>query len=353
MITKVDKKNKFVSTFNPKTGFYVRTGVIEDGVDTGVDPFMSSFPELIDVGISGDCKNKYLCTVGCYQGKIAKPHMTLDNFKTIIDQCKGKTFQVALGGFGSPNEHPDFIEIIKYAKDNNIVPSYTTSGIELTDEQIQATKDYCGAVAVSYYRQSYTYSSIQRFLEANIKTNIHYVIGNDSIDEAINLLQTNGFPKGINAVIFLMYKPVGCLKNNNVLQYNDSRVKQFYETIDNAKVSHKIGLDACNIAGLINFTKQINIDSTSPCDGGSFSAYITPDMFLTPCSFDAITRKYAVDLNQYSIQEAWNSKQFDQFRDYHRYSCPECKNQNECRGNCPIAQEINLCERKEKKFYEN
>ena len=35
MIRKIDKKNKFVSMFNPKTGFYMRSGVIEDGQDFG------------------------------------------------------------------------------------------------------------------------------------------------------------------------------------------------------------------------------------------------------------------------------------------------------------------------------
>ena len=31
MIKKIDKKNKFISIFNPDTGFYVRSGVIENG----------------------------------------------------------------------------------------------------------------------------------------------------------------------------------------------------------------------------------------------------------------------------------------------------------------------------------
>ena len=73
MIKKIDKKNKFVSMFNPETGFYVRTGIIdENGKDTGVDPFMTTFPELIDVGIMGSCKfgksGKCLSSgVQCYQ----------------------------------------------------------------------------------------------------------------------------------------------------------------------------------------------------------------------------------------------------------------------------------------------
>jgi hypothetical protein len=55
MLKKIDKKNKFVSVFDSVTGFYMRTGVIENGKDTGVDPFMTSFPELLDIGIMGHC----------------------------------------------------------------------------------------------------------------------------------------------------------------------------------------------------------------------------------------------------------------------------------------------------------
>ena len=54
MLKKIDRKNRFVSMFDPKTGFYARSGVIdENGKDTGVDPFMTSYPELIDVGVMG------------------------------------------------------------------------------------------------------------------------------------------------------------------------------------------------------------------------------------------------------------------------------------------------------------
>lgn len=72
VIKKVDKENRFVSVFNTNTGEYCRTGVIKDGKDTGVDPFMASFPELIDVGVMGHCVHGKtgLCVksgVQCYQ----------------------------------------------------------------------------------------------------------------------------------------------------------------------------------------------------------------------------------------------------------------------------------------------
>ena len=102
---KIRKEKNFISCFDEKRGTYFRSGIIENGVDTGVDPFMSSFPELLDIGIMGHCSHgrSGLCMasgVECYQDGLHSnlPNMTLENFKKIAEQCKGKTYQFALGG---------------------------------------------------------------------------------------------------------------------------------------------------------------------------------------------------------------------------------------------------------------
>ena len=141
-----DNKYNFASMFNIETGFYIRSNEF----DTGEEPFMSSFPELLDIGIMGHCNHGLSgnCKNQCYQTGSEKnlPNMTLENFKSIIDQGKRNLYQVALGGRGDPNTHEDFEEILKYCVKNRIVPNYTTSGFDLTDEQIDLTKKYCGAV---------------------------------------------------------------------------------------------------------------------------------------------------------------------------------------------------------------
>jgi radical SAM protein with 4Fe4S-binding SPASM domain len=102
----------------------------------------------------------------------------------------------------------------------------------------------------------------------------------------------------------------------------------------------------------MNFTKNINHSSATPCDGASFSMYITCDMFALPCSFDNQQKKYAVSLNEFTVEQAWRSEQFENFRNWHKYGCKNCKNQNDCRSGCPIVPEINLCQREEKEYYE-
>lgn len=356
MSVKIDRKNKFISKFNPKTGFYMRTGVLDEaGKDTGVDPFMCSFPELIDVGIMGHCihGSTGLCIksgIQCYQNGLGKvePNMSLEDFKSIVDQCKKKTFQFALGGRGDVDQHENFEDILKYCVENGIVPNFTSSGLGFTPEIVSLCKQYCGAVAISWYRSEYTTRAIQMLLDAGVKTNIHYVLGNNTIDEAIERLKNNDFPKGINAVIFLLHKPVGLGTMENVLKYNDPKVKEFFSLIDTAKFKFKIGFDSCSVPGLINFTKNIAKESIDTCEGGRWSCYITSDMKMLPCSFDNQDMKWAVDLKENTIQEAWDSERFEDFRNHFKNSCSKCANRVSCMGGCPIRKEIVLCEKEEK-----
>lgn len=55
MLIHKDNNYHFVSAFDEYSGFYMRSSVIENGVETQVDPFMSEFPELLDIGIMGHC----------------------------------------------------------------------------------------------------------------------------------------------------------------------------------------------------------------------------------------------------------------------------------------------------------
>lgn len=350
-ITKVDKQNKFIATFDTSNGYYVRSGVINKGVDTGVDPFMASYPELIDVGIMGHCDHAPQCTVGCYQGGIdnQKPNMELKDYQSIIDQSKGKVFQIALGGHGDPNKHENFEEILKYTRENNIVPNYTTSGLNLTDREIELTKKYCGAVAVSWYRQDHTIDAINRFITAGCTTNIHYVLSNKTIDEAIDYLKNSfAFPGAfgdINAIIFLMHKPVGCGRQEDVLDVNDPRLKEFFSLVSKEH-PFKIGFDSCTVPGLVNFA-DINFDSVDTCEGAKFSCYISSDMIMVPCSFDQ-RHHYGVDLKLFKIKEAWESNLFNEFRSHMKINCRGCADHKTCMSGCPLERTIVLCARKER-----
>lgn len=346
-ITKIDRSNKFMSVFDPKSGLYIRTGVIENGVDTGVDPFMTDFPELIDIGIMGRCRNAAHCKVGCYQGRKADgENMSYEDYSMIMDQCEGRVFQVALGGAGSPDEHERFGDILRRTRDARIVPNYTTAGIGVDESVAALTKEYCGAVAVSWYDMPYTSRAISHFLNAGCKTNIHYVLSQDSIADATRRLEQNDFPEGINAVIFLAHKPVGCGSQDQILT-NNQEIERFFEAVT-APHPFKVGFDSCTVPAIINYASdRIRRESIDTCEGGRWSCYISADMVIVPCSFDQ-QRKHGVSLREHTIHEAWHSEQFNQFRNHFQTSCPDCKDRNDCMGGCPIVNEVVLCKRPER-----
>lgn len=270
--------------------------------------------------------------------------MSLSDYKWIVDQSKGRMFQIALGGRGDPEMHAHFEEILSYSRQNEIIPNMTTSGYGLTDDKARVMKKYCGAVAVSWYRSDYTTKAIERLIHHGIKTNIHFVLGNNSIDEAYELLTEDKIPKGVNRLIFLLHKPVGLGQSDNVLKVADPKVKEFFNLFNEDRYCDKAGFDSCCVPGLINYSPNIHLDSIDTCEGARFSAYITPDMKMMPCSFDQ-EMKWHYDLREHSIDDAWESAKFEAFRTLQKIRCPQCDQKSHCLGGCPIKREIVLCDK--------
>ena len=70
-------------------------------------------------------------------------------------------------------------------------------------------------------------------------------------------------------------------------------------------------------------------------------------MTMLPCSFDQ-NRQYAFKLRPETIEEGWNSFNFDGFRDKLKSACPNCKHNDLCKGGCPLLPEIVFCNNEER-----
>lgn len=327
---KVFRNKDYEVFFNQETGLEVLRGIADKE-----DPFYTELPLLLDIGIMGHCKNR--CTF-CYQGDQQEPNMPLSYFKLIIDQTKHHVNQVALGGRGDPNKHESFKEIVKYARENGVVPNYTTSGIDLTDEEIEISK-MCGAVAVSDYGNDFTYSAIQRFIDAGIKTNIHLIFTRISYDKCLKILYGSNpwvrnqkagelfdFDK-LNAVIFLLFKPQGRGVNCQGLIPVSYQIEAIANLILNPKAKVGVGIDSCLANhifkhGGLNKQQKMVLDS---CEGSRQSAYISPAMKMMPCSYAEPFMGVQITQEQ-DINYIWNrSNVFKQFRSQLKkrpYNCP-------------------------------
>lgn len=347
----LDRVYRYASVFDPDSGKGVRTGVFDHaGMDTGSNPFRGSFPELLDIGIMGHCAHgeSGLCArsgVECYQDgwDRREPNMPLDLFKKIIDQCKDRTFQVALGGRGDPDMHEEFPAILRYAADHGVVPNFTTSGFGFSAALLPVIKECCGAVAVSWYRSEYTIKTIEMLLSYGIRTNIHYCLSAGTIDEGIERMTRGTFPAGINRVIFLLHKPVGRGSTENVLKPDDPRVQHFFSLFDQPENADRSGFDSCSVPGLLRNTGRLWGASIEPCEAGRFSAYISPDYKLYPCSFEQ-NPFFGVGLHNHTVESAWNSAPFIAFRARFLPHCGNCRHHPNCLGGCPILPSITLCE---------
>ena len=351
--TIIDKKNNFTTFFDTDTGFYIRSDVLF-GAEAGNDPFMASYPHLIDVGVMGHCTHGQtgICSksgVECYQSGLlrSEPNMPIEHFRRIAQESAGRCCQFALGGRGDPDQHEHFSELLSISRAHGIVPNFTTSGYGMTEELANLCRKFCGAVAVSWYGGNYTRNAIRMLLNAGVTTNIHYVLGKHSIDDAVRRLRAQDFPEGTHAVIFLLHKPVGQGSQENVLDLKDPRLETFFSEADKPH-PFRIGLDSCSVPAAIRFMKNTMPESLDTCEGGRFSCYISPNLRMLPCSFDQDS-KYEVDLSDgTSIEAGWNSAAFHAFRSKLQNSCPSCMLRGQCMGGCPLQPEIVLCDRTER-----
>lgn len=138
-----------------------------------------SYPEFYDVKITNKCHGQ--CP-WCYQDSLPEAKH-FDNIHDKIDSFFGKMsenekpFQVAIGG-GEPTEHPRFINILKQFDELGICPNYTTNGMNLTDNIIEATKKYCGGVAISCHGhlEKHWKEVVYKLTAEGIATNLHLII---------------------------------------------------------------------------------------------------------------------------------------------------------------------------------
>lgn len=325
--------------FNPQTGFFAR---VED--KGFAEPFWSiKGPELLDISITNWCDNACL---DCYKNShINALHMGLQDYKDLIIQAKDcNVLQVALGG-GNPNQHPDFTDILRFTHEKGIVPSYTTNGRGLSKSVIDATSKYCGAVAISAYEPyELLLSGLKEFNDIGIKPNIHFVLNKDTILNAIRLLgEDSPYLKMCNALVFLNYKPVGKNKDYSKLLKNSDMLGYFFKLV--AKFNKcKIGFDSCSVPGILSYMDNINLSLLEPCDASRFSAYVSEDLKMFPCSF-MIDMHKGEDLRKLKMIDIWQrSDIFLKTREkLEQIICKECKHQQYCLNGCPCIGEINIC----------
>jgi len=167
------------------------------------------------------------------------------------------------------------------------------------------------------------------------------MLSSKTIKSAINILSNNHQKfAGVNALIFLLYKPAGKANKSEILRMSPD-VEHFFSLVNTSKL--KIGFDSCSIPGIVNHLDYNSI-TVEACEAGRFSAFISEDLMLYPCSF--MENQYeGINLRENSILDAWvNSSLFYNMRIKNSNTkCKKCLHFSTCKGGCRIFKEINLC----------
>lgn len=309
------------------------------------NPKFAPVPELADISISNHCTKG--CSF-CYRNSGNNYEwMSVEDYCSVLEAMNhpkyGNVFQVALGG-GEPLEHPDFLAIINETVKRGIVPNFTTNGVFLTEDVCNNIQGKVGAVAISAITlHDIEKDKVDMLHYYGIETNIHYVLSSENIEEATEIAcgKYNQLVAGVNAIIFLTYKPAGRAGFEGVLKRGED-YNAFLNAIGMKNVDRpKLGFDACFVPMLLSnatFSPML-VDC---CEGGFFSVYIDHKKNVSPCSFSG--GKDAYSLDEYDFYDIWNN-QFEPFRKRQKNRCKNnsCISFENCKGCCPYYPEITVC----------
>jgi pyruvate-formate lyase-activating enzyme len=186
------------------------------------------YPEFFDIMTTSCCSG--FCKE-CYMDSFPQPHYEniIEKTRTFFDNIPKEhlPFQVALGG-GEPTSHPDFIELLRVLKEEyDICPNYTTNGMfcdykEAISSQneidiLEATKKYCGGVAVSCHPhlKDYWERAAKQFIHYGIKLNFHIIISDrESIDNFVEIY--NEWKDRVDYFVLLPYGVQGRAKQKEI-----------------------------------------------------------------------------------------------------------------------------------------
>lgn len=344
MSMRVNDYKTYRAIFNTKTGEFIRKA--KEGFE---DPqFCAQGPELADIHITDYCPMN--CSY-CYResNPHKSNHMDPQDFKKILQDMSPHVFQVAIGG-GSPQHHPEFTEILRIAHEMNIIPSYTSNGLDMTKDILDATKQYAGAVALSMHNLDRGKRDIEYLLDNKIEPAIHVVLDKKSIDYWAYELDKAESGEGmfggkypLYSCICLMHKPIG---RGDWEQHPEKEQKaNFVESLKQYRGGVAIGIDSCFSSSLISMSRKSDLPrhTLGPCDSGCFSVFVGEDLMVSPCSFNL---KDQFSLNDYSFEEIWKEK-FKPYRDKVLNQCPGCEMNDLCHS-CYAVPDINPCGRKER-----
>jgi len=288
------RSENYSYNFNKINGYFERWGKTQED-DPDYCPFGCEIAD-IEIVVDGCPKGNSgkICNF-CYKGNgIGAPqYMSLETFKVVFSKLPKILTQIAFG-ITSVNANPDTISIMKYCRDNGVIPNVTISGRDnLTDAQIKELVSLLGAAAFSIYQEDkdQCYDLIERFAKAGLKQqNVHFMISLETLPfayEVIKDIQNDKRLSNINAIVWLSLKP----KGRGVI-YHQLPQDKFTELVQHClKNNIRFGMDSCGahktLKSLTDEQRKQFGNCIEDCESTRMSLYCDYLGRFFPCSFVA------------------------------------------------------------------
>lgn len=317
--------------FDKNSGLFARWGKTRED-----DPEMSPFGcEIADIEISTVCSKG--CKA-CYKANTSDGiNMSIDTFKKVFDNLPKILTQIAYG-IGNFDANPDLEAILKYTRDNGVIPNITINGEGMTSKGYDMLTKYCGAVAVSMYDYDKCVTALKELRKRGMQqTNIHMIAAEETFTQCIDLitnLKRKGDDEYVNAIVFLCLKPVG--RGVNMHPMPKHLFARIVKHANNKNII--IGFDSCSAPLIYDCYDKIVQQMIEPCESSLFSIYVNAEGKAYPCSFieQAWNGKNGIDMTVSLdfVKDVWNSDVFTEFRG-------KLLNNKDCNG-CRMCPEFKL-----------
>lgn len=273
--------------------------------------------------------------------------MNTEEFTDIVDQCVGQVKQIVIMGDADPFFRTDLDMMLGYCHELGLLTTVITTGQGVYREK--NLKKYVGLVDSIYASWTNAYFcryAAHRFIGLHVPVVPCLSINAETLPQ-INprLWFGNDIFLGISGLLLLFDGPSDEYHAN--LDIEQKALTSFFKYINTKDFDYDIGIDSYASPWMINFLDDLDTHHLVGYESGRYSAFISSDMKMMPCTCDH-GQRWVVDISNDTIENAWKSKKFEDFRNYMRYSCSTCKDRLACLGGCPARSELTYCVRPEK-----
>ena len=276
---------------------------------------LPKFPDHIDIELSSACNMRCpMCftTTDEFKTNVKTAVMSFDLFKKIVDEAVAhNVFSIRLSWRGEPTLNPNYIEMIRYAKEKGIKEvSSLTNLLKMTPEMFEEMVDLeMDWLTISFDGMGETYNRIR-----------HPAKFEDAVEKIRKFSEIKKRKKSIKPVV----------KIQGVWPAVQEDPQAFYDVfrgiVDQVAVNPLLDYLRNDEEGQIVFRENF----TCPILWQRFA--VGADGLISLCIHDELSHHIIGDINEQSIAEIWNGPELQAARESHKNhqgmsdykACAEC-----------------------------